>query len=137
MIKCQFPLFRHSSRYDCFVSSTNHFSQGSSNHSGTFDSNTFQISKLTVLFIFLSPPRFLLEIRVVIKISKKFLVSHKLWLIWIRMKQFFFSFLKKKKKIKMANSKKTHFPAPSVLNIFSIEIEDKKRHFEIKWPLKN
>ena len=50
----------------------------------------------TVLFIFLSPPRFLLEIRVIIKISKKFLVSHKLWLIWIRMKQKKIFFLKKK-----------------------------------------
>ena len=46
----------------------------------------------TVCFIILYPPRFLLEIRVIIKISKKFLVSHKMWLIWIRMKQncFFF-----------------------------------------------
>ena len=46
-----------------------------------------RIYKGTVLFIFLSPPRFLLEIRVIIKISKKFLVSHKLWLIWIKIKQ--------------------------------------------------
>ena len=64
----------------------------------------------TALFIILSPPRFLLEIRVIIKISKKFLVSHKLWLIWIRMKQkkFFFFW---KKKFKMADSKKLSFSA--------------------------
>ena len=61
----------------------------------------------TVLFIFLSPPRFLLEIRVIIKISKKFLVSHKLWLIWIRMKQKKIFFLKKK--IQNGRLKKTEF----------------------------
>ena len=59
------------------------------------------------MFIFLSPPIILLEIRAIIKISKKFLVFHKLWLIWIRMKQFFFFFWKKK--FKMADSKKLSF----------------------------
>ena len=66
------------------------------------DCSTFRLFCIhtTVLFIFLSPPRFLLEIMVIIKISKKFLVSHKLWLIWKRMKQ---------KKFKMADSKKSSF----------------------------
>ena len=48
--------------------------------------------------IILYPTSFLLEIRVIIKISKKSLVPHKLWLILIRMKQ-----------KKMADSKKLRF----------------------------
>ena len=51
------------------------------------------------------PLRFLLEIRVIIKTSKKILVSHKLWLIWIRMKQKFFF----EKKIQNGRLKKTEF----------------------------
>ena len=69
----------------------------------------------TVLFIFLSPPRFLLEIRVIIKILKKILVSHKLWLIWIRMKQKKFFFWKKK--YKMAHSKKLSFSKSPILKM--------------------
>ena len=75
----------------------------------TFKFNSELLSEgNTMLFIFLSPPTFLLEIRVIIKISKKILLSHKLWLIWIRMKQFFFFFFWKKK-FKMADSKKLSF----------------------------
>ena len=51
------------------------------------------------------PP--LLEIRVIIKISKKFLVSYKLWLIWIRMKQKKILFFEKK--IQNGRLKKTEF----------------------------
>ena len=54
----------------------------------------------TVLFIFLSPPRFFSGNQGNHQNSKKILVFHKLWLIWIR---------KKQKKIKMADSKKLSF----------------------------
>ena len=48
----------------------------------------------------------------------KSLLTYKCWLIFMRVKQkknFFFE----KKKFKMADSKKGHFPAPPILNIFS------------------
>ena len=78
-----------------------------------YNLSTFkQLNSCTVYLILLHTPRFLLEIRVIIKISKKFLLSHKLWLIWIRMKQkkFFFFW---KKKFKMADSKKLSFSTSS------------------------
>ena len=47
----------------------------------------------------------------------KSLLTYKFWLIFMRMKQKKIFFLKKK--FKMADSKKGHFPAPPILNIFS------------------
>jgi hypothetical protein len=51
------------------------------------------------------------------QIFEKSLLSYKFGLIFIEMKQK--KKILKKKKIKMADSKKPHFPAPPILNIFS------------------
>ena len=60
--------------------------------------------------IILYRPSFLLEIRVIIKISKN--PCYPINVDW-------FSLGWSKKKFKMAKAKKPHFPAPPILNIFS------------------
>ena len=91
----------------CLLFNRTEFSSGLKwQFSKTWLDNCMYVCMYSVVHISI-PPRFLLEIRVIIKISKKFLVSHKLWLIWIRMKQKNFFFLKKK--IQNGRLKKTEF----------------------------
>ena len=71
----------------------------------------------TVYLILLHNPSFLLEIRVIIKISKN--PCYPINVDWFSLEWSKISFFFEKKKYKMADSKKTYCPAPPILNIFS------------------
>ena len=71
----------------------------------------------TVYLILLHTPSFLVEIRVIIKISKN--PCYPINVDWFSLEWSKKKKKNSKKKFKMADSKKPHFPAPPILNIFS------------------